>query len=81
MQNFVQGLAEASEFWALVGLVVLGGMNQLGWVDPRMFDTFWPVLLGYAGLRVTSKTGKNAVANLRAKRGTNQAHGGREVEK
>lgn len=67
MQNFVQGLAEASEFWALVGLVMLGGMNQLGWVDPRMFDTFWPVLLGYAGLRATSKVAKHAGAGYRSK--------------
>jgi len=68
MRGFMQGLMEASEFWALIGLVALGGLNQVGWIDPHVAKTFEPVLLGYAGLRVTSKVAKHAGAGYRSKR-------------
>jgi hypothetical protein len=68
MKDFLQGLFEASEFWALVALAGLSGLNQAGWVDPQVAKTFEPILLGYAGLRATSKVAKAAGAGYRSKR-------------
>jgi hypothetical protein len=81
MKEILEGLASNSEYHAIALLLVIGLAESQGWMPMGSFFSAAIPLGGYAGLRVSSKTGKNAVANLRSKRGTNQAHGGREVEK
>ena len=68
MTNFFEDLASRSEVWAIVALIVLAVLEAQGWVAAGMFDKFWPILIGYAGLRVTSKVSKNAVSAIKEKR-------------
>lgn len=68
MSNVWENLAERSEFWAVVALLILAVLDGQGWIAPGMFDRFWPILIGYAGLRVTSKVGKAAVETVKTRR-------------
>lgn len=79
MKEILEGLAGNSEYHALALLLVIGLAESQSWMPAGSFVIALPALGGYAGLRISSKTGKNAVANMRTKR--NQAYGGREVEK
>ena len=65
MKNVKSGLAalinpQNSEFWGLILGVVGYVATTLGWISHAEWDKWSPAVLGYVGMRLTSKVAKGA---------------------
>lgn len=63
MEKILNAFATKSELQAVVIILIFGVLDGVGWLKPGFFDMMWPVLAGYAGLRITGKVGRAAMNN------------------
>ena len=61
MNELLKALAKKSEYHAIGLIIIIGVLDQQMWIMPGLFEKLWPILAGYAGLRMSGKIGRASV--------------------